>query len=85
MGLAATLSGRVTGLKVGDIGRLVALVEKARLPLRAPPQPYERWIELMSRDKKVESGAMRFVLLDALGRAAIRADVDAADLRAVLK
>jgi 3-dehydroquinate synthase len=41
-------------------------------------------MELMSRDKKVESGAIRFVLLRALGRAAVHCDVDEAALRSVL-
>jgi 3-dehydroquinate synthase len=84
MVLAAALSGRVTGFTAADISRLVALVGKARLPLRPPPLPYERWTELMSRDKKVESGAMRFVVLDAVGRAGIHAGINEADLRAVL-
>ena len=34
----------------------------------------------MGRDKKVEGGAMRFVLLDALGQARVRAAVPAATL-----
>ena len=29
----------------------------------------------MGRDKKVEGGALRFVLLDAIGQARVRADV----------
>jgi 3-dehydroquinate synthase len=34
-----------------------------------------RWLELMGRDKKVESGLIRFILLERLGRAVIRAGV----------
>ena len=39
---------------------------------------------LMGRDKKVERGRMRFVLLERLARAVVRADVDERDLAAVL-
>jgi 3-dehydroquinate synthetase len=38
----------------------------------------------MSRDKKVEAGVIRFVLLEALGRAVVRAGVSAEELAAVL-
>ena len=43
-----------------------------------------RWLELMGRDKKVERGAMRFVLLERLGHAVVRAGVGERDLAAVL-
>jgi 3-dehydroquinate synthetase len=39
---------------------------------------------LMRRDKKVESAAIRFVLLPQLGRAHVRSDVGEDALRAVL-
>ena len=38
----------------------------------------------MSLDKKVDAGAMRFVLLDRLGAACVRSDVPEDALRAVL-
>jgi 3-dehydroquinate synthetase len=38
----------------------------------------------MGRDKKVEGGAMRFVLLAELGRALLRADVADADVVATV-
>jgi 3-dehydroquinate synthetase len=38
----------------------------------------------MAQDKKVDAGRMRFVLLEALGRATIRTDVPPAELRALL-
>ena len=84
MTLASALSRRVAGLDAADVDRVVHLIRRARLPVRPPALAFERWMELMSRDKKVEAGAMRFVLLDALGRASVRGGVDAAELRAVL-
>jgi 3-dehydroquinate synthase len=84
MVLAARLSQRVTGCPAADVARLSALLEAARLPVRAPTLAYAQWIDLMSRDKKTTAGALRFVLLETLGRATVRADVPAADLRATL-
>jgi 3-dehydroquinate synthase len=44
----------------------------------------DRWLDLMGRDKKVSRGTMRFVLLERLGHAVVRSDIDEADvLRAV--
>ncbi len=39
----------------------------------------------MGRDKKVEGGALRFVLLDALGRARVRAAVPTATLSDLIR
>ena len=44
----------------------------------------EHWREWMGRDKKVTDGAVRFVLLDGLGRAVARSNVGARDLEAAL-
>jgi 3-dehydroquinate synthetase len=38
----------------------------------------------MARDKKVADGAMRFILLEAIGRAVIRADVSMDEVTASL-
>jgi 3-dehydroquinate synthase len=84
MVLAASLSQRASGLGVDDANRLKRLIDHAGLPVAPPALGVGRWMELMSRDKKVESGAIRFVLLRALGRAAVHCDVDEAALRSVL-
>ncbi len=69
MVLASRLSVHTAGLSVDGAERLRALVERARLPTAAPSLGSDAWLVLMSRDKKVEDGAMRFVLLETLGRA----------------
>ena len=84
MVLAASLSQRASGLGVEDANRLKRLIDHAGLPVAPPALGFDRWIELMSRDKKAESGAMRFVLLKALGTATIRAAIGEPDLRTVL-
>jgi len=85
MVLAARLSQRVCGLPTADAQRLAQLVARAQLPVEPPRLPLTRWIELMARDKKVTGGIMRFVLLEALGRAVVTAAVKDDDLAAVLR
>jgi 3-dehydroquinate synthase len=75
MVIAAALSRRVSGLASDDEQRLSALVEQAGLPRRPPAMPFQRWLDLMSLDKKVLAGAIRFILLTTLGSAAVRADI----------
>lgn len=84
MSIAARLSARVCGFAAADAQRLDALLARARLPLVPPALSRERWLDLMARDKKVESGRIRFVLLEALGRAVVRGGVAPEDLAAVL-
>jgi 3-dehydroquinate synthase len=69
---AADLSCRLGGLLPEQVARLTAVIASAGLPVRAPVWPYERWLALMSVDKKAEQGAPRFVVLEAVGRAALR-------------
>ncbi len=54
-----------------DVQRLRTLVARAGLPTDAPALGFDRWMALMGRDKKVVAGTIRYVLLDALGRASI--------------
>jgi 3-dehydroquinate synthase len=77
MVLAADLSARLGGVDRAFAGRLRALIERAGLPVRAPDLGRERWLSLMRLDKKAEAGEIRFVLLEAPGRAAMRPAPDA--------
>jgi 3-dehydroquinate synthase len=83
--LAARLSERVCGLPSPERSRVETLVAAAGLPTAPPRLDVARWLDLMGRDKKVERGRMRFVLLERLGRAVVRADVDESDLEGVLQ
>jgi 3-dehydroquinate synthase len=77
MAMAAELSARVGILASADAKRISALISRAGLPTRPPQLARERWQELIAVDKKSAAGRVRFVLLDAIGRASLRADVDA--------
>jgi 3-dehydroquinate synthase len=81
MVMAAELSARVGTLGRAEVERVKALIARAGLPLRGPQLPADRYLELMQVDKKVEGGKLRFVLLEGLGRAALRADIDSSLVR----
>lgn len=75
MVLAAELSARAGLIGERDARRLRELVARAGLPVTGPAElPPERYLELMAVDKKVVHGRVRFVLLDGVGRAVLRAD-----------
>ncbi len=82
--LAAELSRRLGYLTDADVGRIAALFERARLPVKAPALGVETYLAYMGVDKKVEGGRLRFVLLRRLGEAFVTADVPADVLRATL-
>jgi 3-dehydroquinate synthase len=69
MVLAARLSQRLDHLDAADVARIVALLERARLPVEAPDLGRERYLDLMGHDKKVESGRLKFIVLEKIGRA----------------
>jgi 3-dehydroquinate synthase len=81
---AAKLSQRACAFSPSDTQRLARLLAAAQLPIEPPRIPVERWLDLMARDKKVEGGALRFVLLEQLGQAIVRADVPDADVAAAV-
>jgi 3-dehydroquinate synthase len=73
MAMAADLSVRLGLLDGTAADRLRGVVASAGLPIRPPALPSDRWIDLMRGDKKASGGEMRFVLLEGLGRAVVRA------------
>ncbi len=81
MVMAAELSALMGDLKKTEVGRVRELVRRAGLPLAGPALAPERLIELMALDKKAAKGRMRFVVLESIGRARLRADVDDAAVR----
>ena len=78
---AAAASERVTGF--GATGRLVAALDAAGLPSVAPAIDRTAALELMSLDKKADTGGLRMVLLEDIGRPVV-SHVDSATLIAAL-
>ncbi len=83
--IAAALSRRLGWLGQADVERIEALFVRAGLPVRAPALGVERYLEQMSRDKKVEGGRVRLVLLARPGEARIHADAPERDIRAAIE
>jgi 3-dehydroquinate synthase len=84
MVMAADLSRRMELITRADVDRIIALLKRARLPVAPPGIAPGLLLELMGVDKKAEGGKLRFVLLDAIGAASVRADVPAAPLQQAL-
>ena len=76
MVMAAELSALMGHLKKNEVARIRDLISRGGLPVKGPELAAERLIELMAVDKKAAKGKTRFVLLESIGRAALRADVD---------
>lgn len=77
MAMAADLSARHGWLSAADVERIRALLTRAGLPV-APPADIsrQRFLELMSVDKKVDDSGLRLILMDAIGAAKVCADFD---------
>jgi len=83
--MAADLSMRLGWLSPEDNHRIENLIVQAQLPTRAPASlDGEQFLSLMGRDKKVQAGKIRLVLLKGIGEALISDDYDPELLRATL-
>ena len=86
MVLAADLSARLSWLSGEQVGRILALLERAHLPLAPPPDlTADDFLSLMAVDKKVQDGRLRLILLRGLGQGVIADDVDPVRLRETLE
>ena len=78
---AASLSSRVAGLAPSQADRIRELISRVPGLMRELPAfDADRWLALISHDKKVLNRAPRFVLLTALGCATVREGVTRKDL-----
>ncbi|MBP6862391.1 MAG: 3-dehydroquinate synthase [Neisseriaceae bacterium] len=84
MVLACRLSETLGTLSSADTDRVIALLQRAGLPTEPPKFAFSQWLAHMSHDKKVSQGQLRFVTLNGLGQAAIRADVSTEALQQTL-
>jgi len=84
MVLAARVSQTLGLVSSGEVRRVIDVLSRAGLPLARPDLGLERYLELMGRDKKVEDGRTRFILLRGIGGAFVTADVPSSALREAL-
>jgi 3-dehydroquinate synthase len=75
MVMAADLSARAGLIGAADVRRVRELIARAGLPVAGPAEmSAQRYLELMAVDKKAAHGRVRYVLLEGIGRAVVRAD-----------
>jgi 3-dehydroquinate synthase len=84
MVMAARLSQALGLIDAAFVQRLRHLIERAGLPTVAPSLALhgaadvaERYLQLMRGDKKSEAGEIKFITIDAPGRASVRTAPDA--------
>ena len=84
MVMAAELSLLMGHLKQNEVSRVRELLKRAGLPIAGPALAPERLLELMALDKKAAKGRTRFVVLETIGSASLRSDVDEKAVRAAI-
>ncbi len=83
---AADLSRRRGWLNDEDVTRIIALFNKAKLPVNPPEEiDAQRFLELMAVDKKNVDGQIRLILLKKIGEATLPVDVNQELLEVTLK
>ncbi|HVU15575.1 MAG TPA: 3-dehydroquinate synthase [Candidatus Didemnitutus sp.] len=81
---AARLSCRLKLISEAEVARVETVVSAHQLPIRlAAPLEIGALMAAMQHDKKVRAGRLRFVVLERLGAAATRDDVDPELVRSV--
>jgi len=84
--MAAAEIGRRLGVTSPSlVARQRALLERFGLPVRGPKLDAEAVLAAVALDKKVAAGAVRWVLLEDVGRAVLRSAVPVALVREVLE
>ncbi|MFT6103083.1 MAG: 3-dehydroquinate synthase, partial [Candidatus Endobugula sp.] len=70
MVVALELSALLGYIEPNEVDRLCRLLEKAQLPIAVPKNMSpEKFLQLMSLDKKVIDGSLRLILLESMGKA----------------
>jgi len=81
MVMAAELSARTGMIGRAEVDRVRALIGRAGLPTAGPDLTPDRYLELMAVDKKAANSRIRFVVLEAIGRGRMRADLNERHVR----
>lgn len=83
MVMAADLSWRRGSINHDELTRVICLLQRANLPVKAPADMTPtQFMTLMGVDKKVLDDRLRLVLLESMGKAIITSDIDSEMLQA---
>lgn len=86
MCMAAIMSNQMGWMSDSDTQRTINLIEKAKLPTKAPASmTAEQFLDLMSVDKKVMDGVLRLVLMKGIGKSFVTSDYKTENLNAAIK
>ncbi len=86
MRAALFLSERHAGLSPQESAKVISVLEKFHLPMTLPSEiRTDTVMEKLARDKKFSSGAIRFVVLNALGSAKVINSITSAHLREAIE
>ena len=81
MCMAAVMSNQMGWMTDEDTRKTIDLIEQAKLPSKAPDSmSAEKFLELMSVDKKVLDGVLRLVLMKGIGKSVVTDDYTLGDL-----
>ncbi|WP_353427573.1 3-dehydroquinate synthase [Polynucleobacter sp. MWH-UH19D] len=72
MVLGADLSCRLNYITRAEADRLKKIIQSMNLPIAPPKFGGKRYLELMQVDKKTESGQIRYIVLEKIGKAQIQ-------------
>jgi 3-dehydroquinate synthase len=86
MCMAAIMSQQLDWIDTEDVEHITRIIDMARLPVNAPNElSVERFVDLMSVDKKVMDGVLRLVLLRDIGHAVITNEYTQEQLEAAIR
>jgi 3-dehydroquinate synthase len=71
MVIAAELSKELSYISTDDVHRLTNIIQALHLPVTPPSWPVDKYMGFMSHDKKAESGTIKYIVLQALGKASV--------------
>lgn len=83
--IAAQLSLTLGCLDTASVKRIERIFVRAGLPVFAPRLGVDRYLELMSHDKKMQDGKLRLVLLRAIGKGVVSEQSSDAQIRSAIE
>jgi 3-dehydroquinate synthase len=86
MCMAAIMSRQMGWMEDEETKKAIKLIERAKLPSMAPASmSAEKFLELMSVDKKVLDGVLRLVLMKGIGKSLVTDEYNQEDLNTAIK
>ncbi len=81
MVMATRFSAKLGQIDAATGDRIIDVIQRAGLPVKAPSIEADVMLDHMSRDKKNDAGVIRLILLDALGKSRLANRVDQQTIR----